>query len=71
MSFLALGAWNMRTLLDRDTIDQHERRTALVAAALARYNINIAAFSETHLAKEGQLTEIGAGYIFYWIEKKH
>ena len=59
----------MRTLLDRDTTDRPERRTALVAAELARYNIDIAALSETRLAEEGQLTEIGAGYTFYWIGK--
>ena len=43
----------MRTLLDRDTANRPERRTALVAAELKRYNIDIAALSETPLAEEG------------------
>ena len=69
MSSLALGAWNVRTLLDQDTANRPERRTALVAAELKRYNINIAALSETRLAEEGQLTEVGAAYTFCWIGK--
>ena len=69
MSSLALGAWNVRTLLDRDTANRPERRTALVAAELKRYNIDIAALSETRLAEEGQLTEVGAAYTFFWIGK--
>ena len=44
-----------------------ERRTALVAKELARYNIDIAALSETRLAGEGQLTEVGSGYAFFWM----
>ncbi|XP_072906373.1 kinesin-like protein KIF25 [Hemitrygon akajei] len=35
-------------------------REALVARELERYKMNIAAFSETHLADEGQLTEAGS-----------
>ncbi|XP_044874489.1 uncharacterized protein LOC123371222, partial [Mauremys mutica] len=42
------------------------RRTALVARELARFNIDIAALCETRLANEGQLTEIGGGYTFFW-----
>jgi len=38
----------MRTLLDRD--DRHERRTAIIAHELARYNIDIAAPSETRIS---------------------
>jgi exonuclease III len=33
---------------------------------LARYNIDIAALSETRLSEEDQLTERGAGYTFFW-----
>ncbi|XP_046846748.1 uncharacterized protein LOC124440399 [Xenia sp. Carnegie-2017] len=43
-----------------------ERRTALVARELARYNIDIAALSETRFANERQLTEYGGGYTFFW-----
>ena len=33
---------------------------------LARYNISIAALSETRFADKGQLTETGGGYTFFW-----
>lgn len=33
---------------------------------MARYNIDIAALSETRLAGEGELCERGAGYTFFW-----
>ena len=56
----------MRTLLDRTDAPRPERRTALIARELARYGIQIAALSETRLAGEDQLSEIGAGYTFYW-----
>ena len=53
--------------MDRVGTDRPERRTALVAKELARYNIDIAALSETRFADEGQLTETGSGYTFFWI----
>ena len=56
----------MRTLLDSATTERPERRTALVARELARYNIDIVALSETRFAEEGQLTEDGGGYTFFW-----
>ena len=40
--------------------------TAIVARELARYNVDIAALSETRLADKGQLQEIGGGYTFFW-----
>nr|VZI17835.1 unnamed protein product [Spirometra erinaceieuropaei] len=43
-----------------------ERRTALVARELARYNVDIAALSETRFSEQGQLEEVGAGYTFFW-----
>ncbi|KAK0133469.1 Craniofacial development protein 2 [Merluccius polli] len=39
---------------------------ALVALELARYNIDIAALSETRLHGEDSLSEVGAGYTFFW-----
>ena len=60
----------MRTLLDRDKVNRPERRTALIGRELARYKIDIAALSETRLAGEGQLCEIGAGYTFFWSGKR-
>ena len=64
---ITLGAWNVRTLLDRERTNRPERRTALIANELARYNVQIAALSETRLADEGQLEEKSAGYTFFWI----
>jgi len=52
-------------LLDTQA-DRPSRRTALVAAELNRYSIDIAALSETRLADEGSLTEVGEGYTFFW-----
>jgi len=60
------GAWNVRTLLDSLTAERPARRSALVARELARYNVDIAALSETRLPNEGQLTEVGGGYTFFW-----
>jgi len=51
--------WNVRTLLDTDASDRPARRTALVAAELHKYNVDIGALSETRLADEGSLTEVG------------
>ena len=56
----------MRTLLDSAGTDRPERRTALVARELARYNADIVALSETRFAEIGQLTEVGGGYTFFW-----
>uniref|UniRef100_A0A8C5PLD5 Reverse transcriptase n=1 Tax=Leptobrachium leishanense TaxID=445787 RepID=A0A8C5PLD5_9ANUR len=63
---LTIGTWNVRTLQDNPSADRPERRTALVARELARFNIDVAALCETRLANEGQLTEIGGGYTFFW-----
>ena len=52
--------------MDRAEAKRPERRTALIARELGRYKIEIAALSETRLADEGQLTEVGAGYTFFW-----
>ncbi|KAK0131440.1 Craniofacial development protein 2 [Merluccius polli] len=54
------------SLLDTVTNKWPRRRTALVAAELARYNIDIAALSETRFADEGSLEEVGEGYTFFW-----
>ncbi|CAH2103435.1 unnamed protein product [Euphydryas editha] len=50
---VTFGAWNVRTLLDRNDSLCPERKTAVVARELRRYNIDIAALSETRLADEG------------------
>ena len=66
MTPITFGAWNVRTLLDNAQANRPERRTAIVGRELARYNVDIAALSETRLAEEGQLREPGAGYTFFW-----
>ena len=63
---LVLGAWNVRTLPDRDNTARPERRIALIAKELARCRIDIAALSEKRLADEGILKEDGGGYTFFW-----
>ena len=63
---MTFGAWNVRTLLDNDTNACPERKTAIVARELRRYNVDVAALSETHLADEGELVEHGGGYTFLW-----
>lgn len=63
---MTFGAWNVRTLIDRDSNACPERKTAIVARELHRYNIDVAALSETHLADEGELVEDGGGYTFFW-----
>ena len=66
MRKIVLGSWNVRTLLDRDKTNRPERRTALVARELQRYNIDIAALSETRFPDEGSLREEGGGYTYFW-----
>ena len=65
---LNLGTWNIRTLQDQVTgaVTRPPRRTALVASELRRYNIDIAALSETRFPDEDSLTEVGEGYTFFW-----
>lgn len=63
---MVFGAWNVRTLLDNDGNLCPERKTAVVARELGRYNIDVAALSETRLADEGELVELRGGYTFYW-----
>ncbi|BHF64198.1 hypothetical protein SprV_0200719700 [Sparganum proliferum] len=51
---------------DNPRSNRPERRTALVARELARYKVDIAALSETRFSEQGQLEEVGAGYIVFW-----
>ena len=61
---LTVAEWNIRTLLDREGANRPERRTALVAMELAKYNIDIAALSETRLSDSGSVTDLD--YTFFW-----
>ncbi|XP_076042115.1 uncharacterized protein LOC143026011 [Oratosquilla oratoria] len=38
----------------------------LVSRELARFNVDVAALSETRIPGEGQITEVGSGYTFFW-----
>ena len=64
---LTIGQWNVRTLLDRDGANRPERRTALVAMELAKYNIDIAALCETRFSESGSLDDLE--YSFFWSGK--
>ena len=67
---LTIGTWNVRTLMDTSGSDRPQRRTALVGRELDRYKVEIAALSETRLAEEGLLKEVGAGYTFFWTQER-
>ena len=60
---------NIRALLDKVDGGRPERSSAIVARKLARYDIDIAALSESRLAGEGDCKEVGGtqvvvGYSF-------
>lgn len=61
---MRLAGWNVRTLLDRTGSKRPERQTAIVAKELARYNVDIAALSETRLALSDSMVD--QDYTFYW-----
>ena len=63
---IILGAWNVRTLLNRAITSRPERGTALVARELQRYRVDIAALGETRIADDGPLREEGGDYTFFW-----
>jgi len=60
---MKLASWNVRTLLDAP--GRPERRSAILAREPARYDIDIAALSETRISAEAQFEEVGAGYTFF------
>ena len=64
---MTIAQWNVRTLLDRETTNRPERRTALVAMELAKYTIDIAVLSETRFLASGSLNDLE--YTFYWSGK--
>ena len=62
---IILGAWNVRTLLNRAITSRPERGTVLVARELQRYRVDIAALCETRIADEGSLREEVGDYTFW------
>ena len=54
-------------MLDRtESTDRPARRTALIAQELSRYNVDVAALSETRISDEGSIAEDLGGYTFFW-----
>ena len=62
---LNVASWNVRTLLE--TKRRAERPSAVIARELSRYDIDIAALSETRISGETILEEVGGGYTFFLI----
>ena len=56
--------------MDSSGSDRPQRRTALVGRELDRYKVAFAALSETRLAEEELLKEVGANYTFFWSGRK-
>ena len=63
---MKIATWNVRTMMDNEKSEIPERRTAFIARELKRHKVDIAALQETRLPDEGQLTEDGGGYTFFW-----
>ncbi|CAG5019025.1 unnamed protein product [Parnassius apollo] len=63
---MTFGAWNVCTLIDREENVPPVWKTVIVAREQSRYNIDVAALSETHLRDEGELVEHGSLYTFFW-----
>ena len=61
---LVVASLNVRTLYDTGL--RARLRTAFIACEFARYDIDIAALSETRHSDEGSLVEMGTGYTFFW-----
>ena len=61
-----ISCWNVHTLIDNPESSSPARRTALICKELDRYNVDTAALSETRLADDGQIQEIGNGYTIFW-----
>uniref|UniRef100_A0A0L8FRU0 Uncharacterized protein n=1 Tax=Octopus bimaculoides TaxID=37653 RepID=A0A0L8FRU0_OCTBM len=66
-----IRCWNVRTLLDNDCLKSHpERRSALVAKELQRYDTDIAASAETRIHGKGNFVEKSAGYHLFWSSRE-
>lgn len=66
---LIIATWNIRTLRDDERNVCPERKTAFIARELSRYNVDVAAISETHLHESGELCEQLGSYAYYWSGK--
>jgi len=61
---LTFASWNVRTMLDNENVARPERRSAIIAGELGKYNIDIAALSEARFPDAGSITE-EAGYTIF------
>ena len=61
---LVTAAWKVHPLLEKNT--SHVRPTAVVSRELDRYNIYIAALSETGVLGESRIDEARTGYTFFF-----
>ena len=53
-------------MMDNPSSNRPARRTALLAMELSKYNVDVAALSETRLPDDGSLEETSQGYTFFW-----
>jgi hypothetical protein len=60
----------VRTLLDKDNTNRPDRRTALIGRELNRYNIDIAALSETRLVGKAKSVKKVHGIHFIGSEEE-
>ena len=62
---MKFGTWNVRTLMDNPNSDRPERRTAIIARELHRFNFDVVALSEIRRAGESQLKDEQGQYTFW------
>ena len=67
VTIIPLSNSTITNLLDREGADRPERRSALVAMELAKYNIDIAALCETRFSESGSPNNLE--YSFFWSGK--
>ena len=65
MRKLNISCCNVHTLIDNPESSSPTRKTALICKESDRYNVDIAALSET-LADDGQIKNIGSSYTIFW-----
>jgi len=65
---LPIASWNVRLMLDKENVARPERKSAIIASELGKYNIDIAALSEVRFSNAGSITE-EVGYTIFWSGK--
>lgn len=67
---LTAGAWNVRMSMDIKNMERPERSTVIVCRELVRFDIDVAALSETRHDEEGNIRETGSTYMIFWKGKE-